>query len=152
MVGDAGDWPWSSYRAVTDADKTPVWLETDWLLGQFAATRRAAVAAYCDFVRAGVGQEPIWRDLKQQLFLGGDAFVENLQANLDQRRLREVPRIQRCRLAPPLAEFAALPDRREAMARAYLSGGYSQQAIADHFGVHCATVSRAVKRLDAAAP
>lgn len=148
MVGDAGDWPWSSFAAMTGKTPPPGWLETDWLLGQFAATRRAAVAAYRDFVRAGVGQEPIWRDLKHQLFLGGDAFVENLQANLDQRRLREVPRVQRRRPPRPLAEFAAMPDRHEAMARAYLSGGYTQQTIADHFGVHYATVSRAVKRVE----
>lgn len=151
MVSDAGEWQWSSFGAMTGDTRPSEWLETDWLLGQFAAIRRAAVAAYRDFVRAGVGLEPIWADLKHQLFLGRDAFVENLQANLDQRRLREVPRVQRRRCAPPLSEFAAMGDRHEGMARAYLSGGYSQQMVADHFGVHYATVSRAVKRLEAVA-
>jgi transposase len=31
------------------------------------------------------------------------------------------------------------------MAAAYLGGDYSMKAIAEHFGVHCATVSRAVQ-------
>ncbi len=33
MVGDAGDWPWSSYLAMTGQVPVPVWLKTDWLLG-----------------------------------------------------------------------------------------------------------------------
>ncbi|MEJ2677290.1 MAG: helix-turn-helix domain-containing protein, partial [Acidihalobacter sp.] len=35
-------------------------------------------------------------------------------------------------------------DRREAMARAFLSGAYTMQEIGEHFGVHYSTVSRAV--------
>lgn len=35
------------------------------------------------------------------------------------------------------------------MARAFATGVYSMQEIADHFGVHYATVSRAVRRLEA---
>ncbi|MFO7858262.1 MAG: helix-turn-helix domain-containing protein [Ectothiorhodospiraceae bacterium] len=34
------------------------------------------------------------------------------------------------------------------MARAYRSGGYTMKAIAEHFGVHYATVSRAVRRYE----
>jgi len=37
-------------------------------------------------------------------------------------------------------------DRHLAMAKAYLSGGYSMQEVAVHFGVHYVTVSRAVRR------
>jgi hypothetical protein len=39
-------------------------------------------------------------------------------------------------------------DRDEAMARVYRSGACSMQTIADHFGVHYRTVSRAVRRLE----
>jgi putative transposase len=35
------------------------------------------------------------------------------------------------------------------MARAFLSGVYSMQEIADHFGVHYSIVSRAVRSLEA---
>ena len=49
--------------------------------------------------------------------------------------------------------FAAeAADREEAMARAYLSGGYSQARIARHFQVHYSTVSRAVRRFEQRAP
>jgi putative transposase len=36
MVPEAGDWPWSSYRAVVGEEPAPAWLQTDWVLGQFA--------------------------------------------------------------------------------------------------------------------
>ncbi|MDQ6992756.1 MAG: helix-turn-helix domain-containing protein [Mariprofundus sp.] len=37
-------------------------------------------------------------------------------------------------------------DQHEAMAMAYLEGGYRMKTIAEHFGVHYATVSRAVTK------
>ncbi|NEX23321.1 helix-turn-helix domain-containing protein [Thiorhodococcus mannitoliphagus] len=40
------------------------------------------------------------------------------------------------------------PVRAEAIARAYQSGVYRMQEIADDFGVHYSTVSRAVRRLE----
>ena len=53
-------------------------------------------------------------------------------------------------LAKPLGDFARrYPDRREAMARAFQTGVYSMQEIADYFGVHYSTVSRAARRLEA---
>jgi hypothetical protein len=64
-------------------------------------------------------------------------------------RLREVPRVQRRHLARPLSYYAGIfPDRREAMARAFLSGVYTMREIAEHFGVHYSTVSRAVGSLE----
>lgn len=44
-----------------------------------------------------------------------------------------------------LADFAAQYPRNEAMTRAFLSGHHTQQAIADHFGVHYTTMSRIIK-------
>lgn len=58
-------------------------------------------------------------------------------------------RRQRRPLAGSLVEYARRwPDRREAMARAYRSGAYTMREIADHFGVHYMTVSRAVRRFE----
>ena len=48
---------------------------------------------------------------------------------------------------PPLAHFTATETHRQlAMARDYATGCYSLKQIADAFGVHCATVSRATRR------
>lgn len=63
--------------------------------------------------------------------------------------ISEVPPAQPRPLATALVDFARrYPDRREAMARGFQTGVYSMQEIADAFGVHYATVVRAVRRLD----
>jgi len=57
MVMQAGDWPWSSDRAMMGLAAPPPWLETDWVLGQFAPDRAQARAGFAGFVAAaGVGQ------------------------------------------------------------------------------------------------
>jgi transposase-like protein len=60
-------------------------------------------------------------------------------------KLDEIPRAQRRALTQPLSQFEERYPRNEAMARAYLSGQHSMQAIAQHFGVYYSTVSRAVR-------
>lgn len=151
MVPVAEDWAWSSYRAMTGQAPAPAWLQTDWLLGQFANERSQAQARYADFVRQGVGRPSIWQGLRHQVFLGSDGFVErHCAAAKPLERLREVPRAQRRPLAKSLADFARrYPDRREAMAEAFATGVYSMQEIAAFFGVHYSTVSRAVRQFKA---
>lgn len=151
MVPEAGDWPWSSYRAMVGEAPAPDWLVTDWILGQFDQERFPARVGYAAFVREGVGQPSVWEGLRHQVFLGSEAFAERHCASTrPPERLREVPRAQRRPLAKPLADFARrYPDRHEAMARAFQTSVYSMQEIADYFGVHYSTVSRAVRRLEA---
>jgi putative transposase len=150
IVADATAWAWSSYRAVIGLEPAPPWLETDWILGQFGAERRRAQAQYSAFVAQGVGQPSIWDGLRHQIFLGSEAFVARFaQGNRPLDKLREVPRAQRRPLAPSLGHYErAYPDHREAMARAFLTGVYTLQEIADHFGVHYSTVSRAVRSFE----
>jgi len=49
MVGETGDWPWSSYGSMIGISSRPDWLETDWVLGQFGNTHGEAVMDYIDF-------------------------------------------------------------------------------------------------------
>ena len=47
----------------------------------------------------------------------------------------------------PQAEIsAAHPDRNGAIVAAYTSGAYSYREIAEHFGIHLATVGRIVRK------
>jgi len=148
MVEQAEDWPWSSYRMMIGSAPAPAWLETDWLLGQFGEERSVAQAGYAAFVRQGIGLPSVWEDLRHQVFLGSEGFVaRHCSASKPLERQREVPRAQRRPLAQPLADLARrYPDRREAMARAFQTGVYTMQEVADFFGVHYSTVSRAVRR------
>lgn len=150
MVADAAEWPWSSHRAVLGMSPSGPWLESDWVLSQFGKRRRAAVRKYAEFVRAGVQLPSIWEELRGPNVLGGEVFAEKLKdGQISGRDLREVPRAQRRALARSLSEYRRLADSRDAMAQAYLSGNYTMKEIADHFGVHYSTVSRAVKAHEA---
>jgi transposase len=63
--------------------------------------------------------------------------------------LREVPKAQRRALSLSLARYREeYAERDEAMARAYLSGVYTMKEVADFFGVHYMTVSRAVREFE----
>ncbi len=147
IVPDAAAWPWSSYRATLGLVPAPDWLETDWLLGQLGAGRRQAQARYAAFVAAGIGQPSVWEGLRHQVFLGSKTFVErHAQGARPMEDLHEIPRAQRRPLAQPLGHYErSYATRREAMARAYLTGVYTMKDIAEHFDVHYSTVSRAVR-------
>jgi len=47
-------------------------------LGQFRSERTAAVRRYEDFVRAGVGLPPTWEGLNAQIYLGSEAFADEM--------------------------------------------------------------------------
>lgn len=114
----------------------------------FGRHRQEAVMAYEDFVRTGVGLPSVWEGLRGQIYLGSEAFVESMQklASVSEGTAFEIPLVQRRPTGRPLAVYAAAHGRHEAMARAYESGDYTMQQIASHFGVHYATVSRAVRQ------
>lgn len=151
MVPEASAWAWSSYRAMVGLEAAPAWLETDWVLGQFGADRHTGQVRYAAFVAEGMGQPSVWQALRHQVFLGSDAFVERFaQGSRPLDKLREVPRAQRRPLVQSLRHYEqTYPRRREAMARAFCTGVYTMQEIADHFRVHYSTVSRAVHWLEA---
>jgi putative transposase len=53
MVATPGGWPWSSYLLTCDAAMAPPWLDTAWVLAQFADGRAEAVKAFRRFVADG---------------------------------------------------------------------------------------------------
>ena len=147
MVDDPQQWSWSSYAAMTGEKQAPPWLQTDWILGQFNRNRGQAVMGYVDFVRAGAGMPSVWERLRGQVYLGSDAFLQRIQALSDKTSLAEIPRTQRRPLAQPLTYYReSIADPNAAMSAAYATGDYTMRQIADAFGVHYSTVSRALKK------
>ena len=160
MVSSLDDWPWSSFPLTVGASPSPDWFDPDVLLRQFASARgaerstekSAAIHAYREFVMAGKGLPSPMLDLRHQLLLGDDAFVELHKVALTGAPLREVSKAQRRAVAMTLPQYQLCHvDRDEAMAHAYLSGAYTMAMIAEHFGVHSMTVSRAVRKQESAA-
>ena len=149
MVKRLESWPWSSYLATCGQAVTPNWLQTDWILAQFGQRRSSAIAKYVRFVHEGARLPSVWTQLQGQIYLGSEAFIRKMQAKIEQKpALDEIPRVQRRAITQPLSDFEKRYERDEAMARAYLSGQYAMVEIARYFGVHYATVSRAVKSFE----
>ena len=146
MVDAPEQWPWSSYRAMIGAAPAPKWLAVDGLLSQFGSARDQARRRYRAFVREGVGRD-IWQGLRQQIYLGDEAFVKRVQAKAQiEGDTLSIPQAQRRPPAPPLAEIAAQPGgRNAAIVAAYATGAYTYREIAEYFGVHLATVGRIVR-------
>jgi hypothetical protein len=146
LVRGVKDWPWSSYRATAGLTEAPDWLETAWILSAFGQRKSQALKRYRAFVAEGKNQPSPWGQLKNQIYLGSDAFVDKMQSRLSpDKDLSEIPAAQRRPQAKPLDDYARKSqDRNEAILMAYESGGYSLKAIGDHFGLHYSRVSRIV--------
>jgi len=132
MTPDAAQRARSSYRAMVGNAPAHAWLQTAWVLRQLGTQRDVAVAQWCDFVRAGVGQPPFWDAPRGQRYLDSDVFVEDMQAiHNSVRQLSAIPRTQR----RPMTKF--LPDYKQmstaaarAMAAPYASGDYATVSCA----------------------
>jgi len=140
------EWPWSSYRAMIGTAPAPKWLAVDGLLSQFGSPREQARRRYRAFVYEGMGQD-IWQGLRQQIYLGNEAFVTRMQSKsrIEGDRL-SVPQPQRRPPPPSLEQIEERSaNRNAAIATAYATGAYTYREIAAYFGVHLATVGRIVR-------
>ena len=145
MVKRLENWTWSSYLATCGQSIAPGWLQTDWILAQFGQRRSSAIKKYVRFVHEGARLPSVWTELQGQIYLGSEGFIKKMQALIEKKTaLDEIPRAQRRILTQPLEDFEKRYNRKEAMARAYLTGQHTMVAIAQHFRVHYSTVSRAV--------
>ncbi|MGD0958784.1 MAG: transposase [Methylomonas sp.] len=145
MVNNPADWPWSNYRATAGFCDSPPWLTTDWLLSNFSEQRSAAVDGYVRFVAEGKNLPHLWKQLRNQVFLGSDIFVANLLNKLKNEPLIEIPYAQRRPLAKTLEEISKEHDRDIAILQAYASGAYTLKEIGGHFGLHYSRISRIIK-------
>jgi putative transposase len=122
----------------------PEFLSPDWLLEQFGKNRRIAQKRYREFVRDGIANRP-WDELKGQIYLGSDEFIERHSA--ENKDLKEIPGAQLKAVKPTLERIFA-KDGETGIAQAYREHGYRLQEIAAHLGVHYATVSRKLKKIE----
>jgi REP element-mobilizing transposase RayT len=148
LVPHPRQWAWSSYRETVGEMQAPSWLTMDWILGQFGQRVSPAQERYRTFVAEGRGGPGPWEQLTGQIYLGSEEFVTQHQPD---RVIRDIPRRQTQALRPSLR---VLLERKGEPARlihtAYRQYGYRLAEIADHLGVHAATVSRRLKQAEEA--
>lgn len=150
MVKHPREWVWSSYRAHVAAIEAPPWLDSAALHRRLAprAPRREGPARYARFVAEGRGVR-LWETaLSGQIYLGDDAFVKRVQAQLESTDSVEIPRAQRMHRPHPLQWYFDHYERDAAIAHAYLDGGYTQTAVATAASLSVSRVSRLIARLE----
>lgn len=152
MVKEAKDWFWSSYRYTAGLEKTINWLSVDWILSTFSDRRRDAIQQYEEFVARGKNQPTVWGQLKNQIYLGSELFVDEIHSMLPVDVMStEIPCVQRRQLAKPLESYMQkYTDRNLAIFKAYESGHYSMQEIGNFFKLHYSSISRIVSSFGSA--
>jgi len=150
MVRSAKDWPWSSYRATAGFIKTDKWLTVNWILLSFSQKKTEAVKLYRVFVSEGRSQPKPWEGLKNQIYLGDEDFVDEMQSKISpETDLSEIPSSQRRQVAKSLGYYEKkYSDRDTAIFKAYESGAYSMKAIGGYYKLHYSRVSRIIKAND----
>ncbi|MBI1811894.1 MAG: transposase [Nitrospirae bacterium] len=146
-------WEWSSYLATIGKTKTPAYLTTDWILGQFGSKRSKAERQYAEFVKSGISKGKPWDDLEGQILLGGDEFITKFKELLaDKKEIKEIPRRQRYVGRPELAKlFKDTRDanrKKDTIYQAHVRYGYTLKEIADYLNIHYTTVSKIVKKVE----
>lgn len=153
LVLDPATWAWSSCRAHLGLDPAPQWLDVKalqaHLLGHEPAhddDRQLAAGRYAALVRDESDLDLWTRALRQQVYLGDEAFVSRSQsaAGLVSTPVAEVPRQQR---ATPISLEALLTDcgdRAQALRAAYTRHGYTMTRLAAELGLSVSRVSRLI--------
>lgn len=155
MVRKPEAWEWSSYRAHAGLADSPAWLDTDglhgYLLGRAPGSdsdRRRAANRYARLVTAARDVR-LWDEaLRQQIYLGDEAFVERMQklAEPQRKAAHEIPKAQR-RTARSLAQWLRDCDsREESLFRAHTESGLTMSAMAKELGLSVSRVSRLIAR------
>jgi hypothetical protein len=127
MVATASDWFWSSYQATISQTLRPSWLLTEVILSLFNSP---------------------WNNLKKQIYLGSDSFVNNMQNKIDpEKNLIDIPRTQYTPDGCTLSEYEKkYENRNECIKLAYASGQFSLAAIGNYFGLHYSRISRIINK------
>ncbi len=96
LAGHPREWVWGSYRATVGEEESPEWLEAGWVLSQFGRGLEQARESYRRFVENGIGREESpWTDLKGQIYLGGEDFLEGAKKHIKRKDDREIPERQK---------------------------------------------------------
>lgn len=147
MVSSAKDWPWSSYPATINILTKPSWLSTDFMLSLFSQNKSIAILKYQQFVNEGVGNNAPWHNLKNQIYLGSENFVAEMQKKIEQEKeFTYIPQAHYMPVRCSLKEYENIAsNRNECIRIAYASGQFSLAEIGEYFGLHYSWISRIVK-------
>ena len=106
-------------------------------------------------MKGGIYADPIWKNVRVQSILGEDDFTKSLADYVTGREsIAEIPKSQRFINRPTLGSLFNedklrnrddRDDRDERICEAVEKHGYKQKEVADHLGLHFASISRILK-------
>src|SRR5688572_9024667 len=147
LVSDAGDWPWSSYNAIS-GKASPTFETLTWLTSLFPAD---SLDESRQLLAQSVMKEPEgYVDLVRAVAEGPHDFKKRVRQVIGATLYRAaLPRSYRALARAPLSEvFADIKraERRQTIVRAQLVHGYLLTEIANYLELHPTTISRIVKQ------
>lgn len=153
MVAKPEEWKWSSYRYTAGFIKAPGYLTTDWIISLFGNNKTEAQKLYRRFIKEGIDGSSPWEELRGQILLGEEAFVDKYREMLhDKIEIKEIPRTQRYLNRPQLSALLSgeykKAERDKLIKTAHERYGYRLKEIADHLRIHYTTVTKALKNAD----
>lgn len=157
LVESPADWRWSSYRAHVGVDPAPAWLATVELHGHLlerdALTqddRRLASDLYAQVVADGLGVDLWSSHLRNEIYLGGERFVGDMQAIAQHQRLQcvEIAKEQRKDMGALGRWMTVDRPRDESFRMAYTNGGLTMSEIARQAGLSLSAVSRLISNAE----
>jgi len=111
MVEKLSAYPWSSYPAFIDPQKTPIWLETGCLLSLFGKRRKVAAKSYREFVenRSMAEVENPAVNLVGGFILGSSDFVNWVKETFLAKRSkkRDIPKLSHLKPKPSAERVVA---------------------------------------------
>lgn len=140
-------WKWNSYQATIGTVEAPQWLNTAAVLEHFGKQKKRAQTAFTKAIVNTDKDFDIIQDVKGQILLGSDAFVNKWKKQLATGKVMDKARQRKAKKVKPLSDFGKrFKNIKTAMVKAYETGNYTLDQIGSHFGVHYSTVSRTVKK------
>jgi len=156
LVRRPEDYHWSSYKALIGREKCPEFLKTEWIISQFDEDKDRAVKQFKKYIASGEDKAFPSEDIAGQLILGSKKFIDNIKKYLPGSFLKinsEIPKQQSYVSRMDLDEifqrgFRSGRTRDDLIYMAFREYDYYQKEIADYLGIHYATISRAIKKME----
>jgi REP element-mobilizing transposase RayT len=94
-------WSWSSYPATAGLVRAESWMATERVLALFSGSRKR----YRSFVMEGIGKGSVWEDLRGQIYLGDESFLERMQDRVEDKSVRGIAKVQMRPMRPGVEEI-----------------------------------------------
>ncbi len=146
------DYRYSSYNETIRVGDGDGLAESKKVLTFFENNPSRARAAYREFVISGIDGTSIHEQVRAQLFLGDDQFIDKHTIDLPDEKLLEVASAARPDPRPPLEHLISCPMDCDAVYAAYKEWGYNMREIAQRIGKHYSTVSRMIREYETDKP